>query len=183
MRHLLVAALFMLGSSSLLFAQDENPFAKANEGDWAEYDIETAAMNIPLKGKLRLTVSSKTDKEAKIKAALTLEGQENPAFAQETTVDLSKPFDPTSATGLPGAAEAKVEKKEKDTTAKIKVAGKEYDCNVSTMKMTAKVNGQDFESEVKVWTSKEIPLASLAKMEVRSVLAEMKMTFAGSGSK
>lgn len=182
MKSLLALSAMALGLVSVARAEDDNPFKKANTGDWVEFDVESTAQNVKLTGKLKLTVTAKTEKEATLRTSIILEGQKEPAFSQDTKVPLDKPFDVLSASGLPGAADAKAEKLDQKME-KIKVAGKEMECTMTTIKLTAKVMGQDFESQVKVWTNKEIPLTSLAKMEVRSTLADMKMTYAGTGGK
>jgi len=179
MKHLL-AAIALFTCASLVGAQEENPFKKAAVGDWADYKLDTTAQNIKLTGKMRIAVKAKTDDKATIRTTITINDQE--VSAQETTIDLTKPFDYTSTTGLPGAAEAKVEKVGEPKIEKIKVAGKDVETVLSTLKLTATVMGNPFDSEIKVWTSKDLPLAGLAKMDVRSKVADMDITYTGSGN-
>src|SRR5206468_1985398 len=97
-------------------------------------------------------------------------------------IDLTKPFDPIKS--LPkapgGAKDAKVEKVE-DGKETIKVGDKKYECTWMKLKSTGKVQGQDVTSDVKMWLSKDVGLAGLVKVEVKSDVAEATMTFADQG--
>jgi len=179
MKNLLAAAVVLSFFTAVAKAQDENPFKKATVGEWAEYKLDTTTNNIKLNGKMRITVKAKTDTTATIRTTVNINDQE--VSAQDTTIDLSKPFDPTSTTGLPASAEAKVEKVGEPKTEKITVGGKQIESTLQTVKVTATVMGKPFDSEIKVWTSKDLPLAGLAKMDVRSKLADMQITYTGSG--
>jgi hypothetical protein len=179
MKYLLSAALFA-GLAPAAFAQDmENPFKKAKVGDWAEYKMATNAMGINIDAKLKMTVTAKTDKEVTLKTAAIVNNMELPG--QETKIDLTKPYDPTNTANLPKGTEAKVEKGGEGKE-KVKIGGKEYDTNWMKMKVNAKVNGMDFDSDIKVWISKDVPLSGMVKMEMKSKLADMTMELTGTGS-
>ena len=60
-------------------------------------------------------------------------------------------------------ADVKVEKV-KDGKEKIKAAGKDYECQWQTYKVTGKAMGVEISADVKVWTSKDLPL-QVVKME------------------
>ncbi len=193
MKFPLSAAVLCLAILAVARADEENPFKKAQVGDWAEYDLTTNANNVKLTGKMKLIVAAKKEKDntATVRTTVTIitppaekggKPVEQTVSTQDATIDLTKPFDPTSTSGLPAIAEAKVEKTE-TATEKLTIGGKTYECTMTKMKLSAKVLGQDVTSEVKVWTSKDVPLAGMVKMEMKSNLADMTMEFKEAGSK
>ena len=111
-----------------------------------------------------------------------LNGMDIPA--QEQKIDLTKPYDPTK-TALPPGTEAKVEKL-KDGKEKVKAAGKDYECTWETYKLKAKANDMEFESEIKAWMCKDVPLMLIKMemaMEIVGMKIEMAMMLTESGSK
>jgi hypothetical protein len=158
--------------------KQENPLKNAKVGDWASYKMSNEVGGKTIEMKVKMTVTAKDDKEAKIKSTVTFGDQEFPG--QETTIDLSKPFDPASTADLPKDSEAKVkmldEGKETITLGKTK-----YECKWVNMKVNAKVLNMDFESEVKVWMSKDAPLTGVVKMEMKSSLSNVTMVLDQSG--
>jgi hypothetical protein len=161
-------------------ATEENPFKKAKVGDYAEYKMTTSIGGLNIEGTIKNTVSEKTEKEATLKTTVTAGGQELPG--QESKIDLSKPYDPNSTTGLPKGDEVKVEKIS-DGKEKIKIGGKEYDCTWEKSKIKGKANGVDLDAEVKVWTCKTVPLGGMVKMEMKSEVINMTMELTETGSK
>ncbi len=153
-------------------ADEENPYKSVKVGDFATYKMKVNVGPIAIDGVTTQSVTSKTDKEAKIKVTAAVNGMEAPA--QEQTIDLTKPYDPTKVGGgLPGGAEAKVEKG-KEGTEKIKAAGKEFECTWTTYKVKAKANNMDIDADIKVWNSKEVPMG-MVKMTMKASIAKMDM--------
>lgn len=163
-------------------ADEENPYKKVKVGDFATYKMTTKAMDRTVEGTATRTVSGKDDKEVVIKMVIKAMGLELPA--PDEKIDLTKPYDPTKA-ALPPGAEVKMEKL-KDGKEKVKAAGKEYDCQWETYKVTGTANGLEIKAEVKVWQSKEIPL-QMVKLEstgeVGGTKIESVMELTESGSK
>jgi hypothetical protein len=120
---------------------------------------------------LTQTITAKTDKEATVKIETKINNMELPA--QEQTIDLTKPFDPTKAGGLPGGGEATFEKG-KEGKEKIKLAGKEYDTTWTTYKVKAKAMGQEIDADTKMWMSKDVPMG-MVKTEVTMDVMGMKV--------
>ncbi len=182
MRLLLAGVVLALcGVPALHSAEEENPFKKAKVGDWAEYKMLTVAMGVKIDGKLKMTVTAKDDNKATLKPTASI--KDTPEVAgQEIEIDLTKPYDPISTAGLPKGTEAKIEK-DGDGDEKIKVNGKEYNAKWSKIKMSAKVMGQDFDADIKYWTSKDVPLSGMIKMEMKSKFADMTMELVGTGGK
>jgi len=153
-------------------ADDENPYKNVKVGDFATYKMKVNVGPIAIDGSTTQSITEKNDKEAKVKVTASVNGMEAPA--QEQTVDLTKPYDPTKVGGgLPGGAEAKVEKG-KEGKEKIKAGGKEYECTWTTYKVSAKANGMDIDADIKVWTSKEVPMG-MVKMTMKASVAKMDM--------
>ena len=130
---------------------------------------------IAIDGTITQTVTAKSDKEATVKVtgSVNFGGKEMDLPAQEQTIDLTKPFDPTKGANLPGGADAKVEKG-KEGKEKIKVGGKEYDATWTIYMVKAKVMDQDVDAEVKAWTAKEVP-GGMVKMTMNATIAGQKM--------
>jgi hypothetical protein len=184
MKRLLCLALVIYAAPLARGADMENPYKKSKVGDWAEYKMTTTAMGINIDGTIKQTVDAKDDKEATIKVTgeMSFMGNKMAIPEQKQKIDLTKPYDPSSAANLPKGTEATVEK-DGEGKEKIKVGGKEYDCTWQKMKVKTKVGGMDFDSDIKVWTSKDVPLGGMVKMEMKSKLADMTMELTGTGAK
>jgi hypothetical protein len=186
MKRLLCAAVVLALAPLARGAEEakENPYKKAKVGDWVEYKIVSTFGDMKIDGTVKVTVTDKTDKEVTLKSVPTVNGMEAPAT--ETKVDLTKPFDPLATGTLPQGAEAKVEKTGEGKE-KIRVGGKEYDCEWVKMKISGKSQGIEFTGDAKVWTSPTLPLGGVAKtdmnMKVLNMDVNMTMEYAGSGSK
>jgi hypothetical protein len=170
---LLLAPMVSLGQEKV-----ENPYKNAKVGDYATYKVSTNFGGKDVEITMKQMVTAKDDKEATIKATSSFMGKEAPAQTQK--IDLTKPFDITTA-ATQGNKQGKFEKTG-DGKEKVKVGGKTYECTWISGKVVADVNGQKLESEVKVWTSKDVPLAGLVKMDMKSNLINMQMELSGSGN-
>jgi len=186
MKRLPFAAVFLalLPLAARAEEKGDNPFRNAKVGDWVEYKMVTNVGAFKADGTVKMTVTAKTDKEATLKGVATVNGTETPA--QETKIDLTKPYDPLSAANLPKGADVKVEKTGMGKD-KVKAMGKDYDCDWVKFKVNGKSQGVDLDGDAKVWMSKAAPLGGMVKMEMNAKVAgmDMKMTMelANSGSK
>ncbi len=149
-------------------ATEDNPFQKAKVGDWAEYKMTQVGNGTKIDGKIKMEVTARTEKTAKVKRTLTTAFGQNIAYPEQE-IDLTKPYDPTNTTNLPRGADVKVEKGESGTE-KIKFGDKEYETSWAKRKVTAKFNGRDQEAHFKYWTSRSGPLGGLVKMETTTVV-------------
>ncbi|MCE9530239.1 MAG: hypothetical protein K8T89_03755 [Planctomycetes bacterium] len=174
-----LAALVMSLATVSRGADEENPFKKAKVGDWASYTMKTTAMGVNIDAEMKTTVTAKDDKEVTIKTSLLLNKMDIPG--QESKIDLTKPYDPTSTANLPKDANAKVEKTGEGDE-EIEVGGKKYACKWMEMKITAKIMNTDFESKVKVWMNKDVPLSGMVKMDMKSQISNMTMELKDKGS-
>jgi hypothetical protein len=194
MKIRLIAALALAVGSVSLTAQEPNPYAKAKVGDFATYKTSTKVAGIALDGVITQTVTAVTDKEVTISATGKLNNQDLPRSV-EYKIDLTKPIDPTKASGPPPPgtemlAERVVEKdkdgKEKEHIEKVKVGDKQYDARVETYKCKVKAGGQEFESRIRAWVVKDLPVP-MAKFELTADLdmqrLEMSMDLTETGNK
>src|SRR4051812_29517515 len=95
MKYLLgLAALVVCLAPVSRGADEENPFKKAKVGDWASYTMKTTAMGVNIDAEMKTIVTAKDDKEVTIKTSLILNKMDIPG--QESKIDLTKPYDPTS---------------------------------------------------------------------------------------
>lgn len=111
----------------------------------------------------------------------------NEINSPETKIDLTKPYDSFSASGLPGTFAAVVEKdgngKENILPGRKGKDDKGYDCTWDQVKMKGMVGGMEVESVIKVWTAKEVPLSGMVKFEMKSKFIDTSMELIGSGKK
>jgi hypothetical protein len=163
-------------------ADEENPFKKAKVGDYAEYKMTTSSMGRDFEGKTKMTIIAKDDKEATVEVTgkFGSMGKEMDLPAQKQKIDLTKPYDPTTA-NMPKGADVKIEKG--NGTETVMAGGKQYACTWMKAVSTFKIGDMNLESEMKMWSSKEVPLSGMVKMEMKSKFANVTMELTGSGSK
>lgn len=170
--RLIAAALALAVVPFAAAADEENPYKKAKVGDFANYKMTTKIAGFNVEGTMTQSVTAKDDKEVTIETTAKVNGMDIPA--QKQTIDLTKPFDPSKATGpLPGGTEAKVEKL-KDGKEKVKVGTKDYECKWESYKMKIKTGGQEIEADMKVWQSKDLNIP-MVKMEMSADVMGNKM--------
>jgi hypothetical protein len=178
---------FMLPFTVLLFAAPlvslgrekmDNPYKNAKVGDYVEFKMTTNFAGMDIEGTMKQVVTAKDDNEATIKITTKLMDKEAPAQTQK--VDLTKPFDITMM-GMQGKNKGKFEKTGEGKE-KVKIGDKSYECNWLAGKITADVNGKKFETEVKFWTSKDVPMSGLVKMDMKSNFLNLQMEISGSGN-
>ena len=165
-------------------ADNDNPYKNVKVGDYASYKATIKFNGTPIVGGFTQTVTAKNDKEATIEVRFTLAGMQSPAEKQ--TVDLTKPYDPTSI-GLPQVSNATVKKLQEGKEDKVAAAGKMYNTSWTTYNVKAKTAGTDIAfNPVKVWMSPDAPMGVVkmeatgdiggAKIEITMELAETGTT-------
>jgi len=169
MKVRLFAALALVAGTVALSAQEPNPYAKAKVGDFAVFKTVTKVAGIPVEGQVTQTVIGIDAKEATIRVNTKVNNQEFQPV--EFKVDVTKPFDPTQASGpLPEGVGMTAEKvQEKERTEKVKVGTGTHDAKVETYKVKVKAGGTDFESRVRVWLVPTLQYP-IAKMELTATV-------------
>ena len=169
---------FLVPLVSLGQEKTENPYKTAKVGDYVTYKATTAFGGKDIEITMKQIVTAQDDKEVAVKITSIFMGQELPA--QTTKIDLNKPFDITSA-GLLAKNQGKFEKTGEGKE-KIKVGDTTYECHWISGKVVADLKGKKIESDVKIWTSKSVPLSGMVKMETKATFANVKLELSGSGS-
>jgi hypothetical protein len=161
-----------------LRADDDNPFKKANVGDWVEYK-----MTGTIQGTTKMTIVAKTDKEVtfEVTGTYSFMGRESAVPALIQKIDLTKSYDPIVAANLKRTG-TKIEK-EAEGAEKIKVGAGEFDTKWTKLKSTTTVQGITVVSEHKMWYAKEVPLTGLVRMDTTTGTVTTQMELIGSGSK
>jgi hypothetical protein len=182
--RLLAALALAAAPAAARAADEENPYKDAKVGDYSAYKMTTKVAGLAINGTMRQEVIAKTDKEATVKVTGSVDfmGNKMDIPAQEQKIDLTKPFDPAASGGIPGGADAKIEKV-KDGKEKVKVGGKEYDATWTTYKAKMKQMGQEIDADLKVWSAKGVPLVKMtmdAKFAGQAMEMVLELTETGS---
>jgi len=178
-RMLALAAVLLFAPVTLAQDAKDNPFKKAKVGDYLAYKMTTSVMGKDFDVTMKQTITAITEKEATLKSQASTMGFDLPA--QETKIDLTKPYDPAAAVNQGKKGKAKFEKISEGKE-KITVNGKSYDCNWISGKLSGEAKGLNIASEVKIWFSPAVPMSGLVKMEMKSNIANVKMELSESGS-
>jgi hypothetical protein len=183
LKHFLCAFALLIGSPfSARAADDDNPFKNVKEGDWVKFSMTMVIGDFKVAGEFRKTVTAKSDKEVTIKTEMTLNGAKS--IPSEEKIDLTKPHEPIKLLGLK-ESDTKIEKVS-DAKEKLRIGTKEYECVVLKLKTKSNVGVMQYNSDVRLWTSKDVPLGGMVKLEVlgeRGVPANTWLEFKESGSK
>lgn len=145
-------ALLALIASEFSAADEENPFRKAKVGDYAKYSTVLLTGGAEVKGARVQTVTAASEKEVTLKTVTEIGGKEVPNKRPDQKIDLSKPFDPAADDFTAGTKWEKL----KQGKEKVKVNGKEYECDWATYKPVAPGKA-DPTGELKVWTCPDVP--------------------------
>ncbi len=174
----LLTSLACLITPAALFAQaQENPFKKADVGDWASYEMKLELNGQTISTTMKQTLKEKNDKEATVSTEVTTMGR---SFNRDQKIPLDKPYDPSEFLKNQGANDAKVEKLE-EADDSISVGGKTYKCK--RVKMKIEVKQFNTETTTTVWISPDVPLFGLVKMETELMGRKMVMELTGTGKK
>jgi hypothetical protein len=163
-------------------AEEDNPFKNVKEGDWVKFTMTMEIGDFKQAGEFKKTVTAKSDKEVTITTIMTLDGRKS--LPSEEKIDLTKPYDPIKLLGL-NESDAKIEKVGEEKV-KVKIGTKEYDCTLIKMKVKTNAGGKEYNTDNKLWTSKDAPLGGMVKLEVlgeRGAPANTWLEFKESGGK
>jgi hypothetical protein len=185
MRRLLKACAVVVFGALVLPLQTgaaDNPYKSAKVGAWVEYVTTTESLGTKHEMKTKQTVVAKDDVSVTVRIVATVMGREMPPHDSKIMFD--KPYDPYTQ----GNTDAKVTVLgEGDET--ITVDGKSYPCHWGKARVVA-TKPVAMESTVKAWTSKDVPVGGMVKMEGESVMtmegrtmnSTMTMRLTGSGN-
>lgn len=159
---------------------DDNPYKRSEVGDWVSYKSEVQLPNgQKVSTTLKQIVKAKDDKEVTI--AIETQSGNMKLPAREIKVRLDQPYDPATSIRQMGGNN-KAEKIDEGTET-VKIDNQFYPCQWVKMKISVDAAGQKFETTSKVWTSKEIPVGGLVKMETEVAGQKVVMLLTGHGKK
>ena len=148
---------------SLQAVAADNPYKSAKVGEWVETVSTSETMGGKMEMKMKRTVVAKDAVSVTLRTVATMMGREMPP--QDAKIMFDQPYQPY----VQGDSDAKVTTlDEGDET--ITVSGKSYKCNWAKVKVVA-TKPMPMESTVKAWSSKDIPLGGIVKMESESVMS------------
>ena len=166
-----VFAVLSLMTNHVRAEEQENPYKKADVGDWMEWKMSMMGQEATTKQ----TVKAKDDTSVTLTVETKMMGQTQ---TQEHKIDLTKPFDPNKPQqDIPNA---KVEIVEKGNET-IKVGDKEYKCNWTKVKVTMDVQGNTIESNAKTYVCPDVPLGGMVKVETEAMGMKTSMEMTGHG--
>ena len=159
----------------------DNPLKSARVGEWVEFVTTSSSKGASMEMKMKQTVVAKDDTSVTLRTVTTMMGKEQPP--QDLKIMLDKPYRPY-AQGLPDAMVTNLG----DGNETITVGGKSYSCHWAKVRIVA-TKPAAIESTTKVWSSKDVPVNGLVKMETESVMTvggntmntTMTMQITGSG--
>lgn len=183
-RMLKTCAVLALGALlllPLLARAEENPLKRAKVGEWIEFVTTSATMGAKMDMKIKQTVVAKDDVSVTLRTVTTMMGREQPP--QDSKIMLNQPYQPYTQ----GFSDAVVTPLGEGNET-ITVEGKSYNCRWAKVKVVATTPAA-VESTSKVWSSKDVPVSGLVKMESQSVMTvggntmntSMTMQLTGSG--
>jgi len=135
--------------------------SSAKIGDWIEY-----AQSSSLNGQLftitvKQTLIAKDDTMATLKADIKVGDKQS--SSKETKVSLDKLKDPAqNITSKDAKSKLQQVGKGKET---VQVGTKKLDCDWVQLKGAEEANGKQIEVKTKIWTSTQVPLSGMVKME------------------
>lgn len=184
-RMLKACALVALGTLvlPLLSWAADNPFKSAKVGDWVQTVTTTETMGNKMEMNTKQTVVARDDVSVTLRMEVSMMGRQMPP--QESRIMLEQPYEPYTQPNTDAKATILGEGDET-----ITVDGKSYKTHWTKVKVVA-TKPAPMESTVKAWSSKDVPLSGMVKMESESVMAmngksmntKMIMKLAGSGKK
>jgi len=159
----------------------DNPLKSAKVGEWVAYVTTSATMGSTMEMKMKQTVVAKDDISVTLRTLTTMMGKEMPP--QDTKIMLNKPYEPYTQ-GFSDAVVTKLGEGSETITA----GGKSYSCRWTKVKVVA-TKPAPVESTTKAWSSKDVPVTGLVKMESETVMTvggntmntTMTMQLTGSG--
>lgn len=173
-----VLAVLML---PLLTRAEDNPLKNAKVGEWIEFVTITTSMGSKMEMKMKQTVVARDDVSVTLRTVISMLGREQPS--QDVKITLDQPYQPY-AQGFSDAVVTPLG----EGNETISVGGKSYNCRWTKVKVVA-TKPAAVESTTKVWSSKDVPVTGLVKMESESVMSvggntmntTMTMQLTGSG--
>lgn len=160
---------------------EEHPYKTAKVGDWVSYkNTVSLPTGQKMESPMKQVVTAKDETSVTLKVTTEAAGQ---SYDSEQKIDLTKEW-----TGVPEMPNAKVEKLEEGKE-DAKAGEKSYACNWVKYKISAEVNGVATVNNAKIWTSKDVPLGGLVRMEMATdmdvggtkMTTQMVMELTGSG--
>jgi predicted NodU family carbamoyl transferase len=182
-RMLKICAALVLGALVLPLpaGAEDNPLKRAKVGEWVEFVTTSTTMGSKMDMKMKQTVVAKDDISVTLRTLTTMMGKELPP--QDTKIMLNQPYQPYTQ----GFSDAVVTPLGEGNET-ISVGGKSYACRWAKVNVVANTPAA-VKSTSKVWSSKDVPVSGLVKMESETVMTvggntmntTMTMQLTGSG--
>lgn len=166
-RVVATVAMLLAGLGGAAAGAAENPLKNAKVGEWVEYSNRTETMGMAMDMVMKQTIVAKDDAFATMRIEVSMGGMAMPG-GKDIKVALDQPYDPLTA-AQEGAKVTVLA--EGDET--ITVNGTPYACHWVQAKVVM-TEPQAVEATSKIWTSKDVPVGGLVRME-----SEGKLTAGG----
>ena len=132
-----------------------HPLKDAKVGDFATYNMTIKIKDQFIYGCMSQTITAKTDKDIAIETAMSINNNPCSSSRSEHKIEFAKPFDPMAQLGAPGVGTRFV--KGKTGTEKLDLAGKEYEADWTSYRVTKKNHLREYEQDLTIWRAKSVP--------------------------
>ena len=132
-----------------------HPLKDARVGDYATYNMTFRIKDQFIYGSMSQTITAKTDKDITIETALSINGTPTSSSCSKHKIDFAKPFEPMGQHSAPEVGTRFA--KGKTGTEKLDLAGKEYEADWASYRVTRKNHIREYEQALTIWRSKTLP--------------------------
>ncbi len=180
MRSFIAAAVLVCLVPTVQAADEENPYKSAAVGDWADYKMTGHGA----RGTTKMTVIAKDDKQVTIELKTDLtSGKKMKTTVQTKTIDLTKKYN-SLGDGVVNeeGVDVKLEKLGEGAE-KINVGEREFDTKWTKTRTTQTFNNKTFVTNFKIWSSKDVPLGGMVRMDTTTSAGTTRLELIGSSKK
>lgn len=159
-----LSALLMPILGLMALGAGDNPLKNARVGDWAEYVMKNQVMGQTMEMKSKQSIVARDATSVTLRTETTVMGKKT---STDTKIPFDQPYEPYKM-GLPENVKVTVTPLGSGSET-VTVGGKSYACTWAKVKMVMTAP-TPMDATTKVWTSKDVPVYGMVKMETDSTM-------------